>query len=115
MECRLKHSDEPWKCRILLRWETDSDGHKIDPKEEPFGPVLHDKDDLELMIRRAQLAILNPSLPADFFREFDIEALREGECPNGSDKQFQFSESVVCLELSGPDLTDLSFIDLPGT
>lgn len=114
MECRLKHSDEPWKCQVWLRWETDTNGNKITPKEVPFGPLLHDKGDLELMIRRAQLAILNPSLPETSFFSFDIESLGEGEHPDGSKRQFQFSESVVCLNISGQDLTDLSFIDLPG-
>ena len=66
------------------------------------------------MIRRAQLAILNPSVPAERFVDFDTTTLSPGELPLESEKQLQFSSNVVCLDLSGPDLTDLSFIDLPG-
>ena len=114
MECRLTHSDRPWQCQVLLRRETDASANKIQAREEPFGPVLFDKGDLEGMLRRAQLAILNPSLPAEFFVDFDTTSLSPGERPPGSERQLQFSDNVVCLDLSSPDVTDLSFIDLPG-
>ena len=115
MECRLTHTNRPWECQVLLRRETDASGNTIKVQEEPFGPMLYDKDDLEEMLRRAQLAILNPSLPAEFFVDFDTKSLSPGEIPPGSERQLSFSDNVVCLNLSSPDVTDLSFIDLPGT
>ena len=121
MECRITRSEEghPWQCQVLIRWETDADGNSITSREERFGPVLHDKSGLEEMIRRAQLAVLNPSVPAHRLVDLDTSTLdpeTNFELPAslGSRRQFQFSESVVCLDLSGPDLTDLAFIDLPG-
>jgi hypothetical protein len=114
MECRLTNSSNPWQCQVLLRRETDANGTKISAKEEPFGPLLFNKEDLEEMLRRAQLAILNPSLPADYFVDFDTSALAPGERPADSERQLSFSDDVVCLDLSSPDVTDLSFIDLPG-
>ncbi|GJE98371.1 P-loop containing nucleoside triphosphate hydrolase protein [Phanerochaete sordida] len=114
MECRLTHSNRPWECQVLLRRETDASGNTIKVQEEPFGPMLYDKDELEEMLRRAQLAILNPSLPAEFFVDFDTASLGPGVIPPGSDRQLSFSDNVVCLNLSSPDVTDLSFIDLPG-
>ena len=116
MECRLVHTPHPsvWQCQVLLRLETDANGNKITAKEVPFGPVLYDKSDLEEMLRRAQLAILNPSLSPSFFEDFDTKSLKPGEAPPGSERQLAFSNNVVCLDLSGPDVTDLSFIDLPG-
>lgn len=114
MECRLTHSSGPWQCQVLLRRETDEHGRKIPTKEEKFGPLLHDKSELEEMIRRAQLAILNPSVPKDVFETFDTKSLKQGEKPAESIKQLAFSSNVVCLDLSAPDVTDLSFIDLPG-
>ncbi|GJE98795.1 dynamin domain-containing protein [Phanerochaete sordida] len=117
MECRLTNSDQPWQCQILLRREVDDDGRRIhgrDVLEEPFGPVLHDKAELEEMIRRAQLAILNPGVGKEFFETFQTSSLKRGEKPGISPKQLQFSSNVVCLDLLGPDLPDLSFIDLPG-
>lgn len=115
MECRLTHSDRPWQCQVLLRREIDANGNKIQAREEPFGPVLYDKDELEEMLRRAQLAILNPSLPPKSLVDFDTKSLDPGQAPPGSERQLQFSDDVVCLDLSSPDVTDLSFIDLPGT
>lgn len=115
MECRLTYSSNPWQCQVLLRRETDEDGNKIQAKEAPFGPLLFDKSELEEMLRRAQLAILNPSLPPSFFEVFDTKSLEPGQKPPGSARQFAFSNDVVCLDLQGPGVTDLSFIDLPGT
>lgn len=111
MECRLTNTDKPWQCQIFLRRETDEDGHRAPTKEERFGPLLYDKSQLETMIRRAQLAILNPGTPAKFFETFDIESDAK---PTTSAKELAFSSNVVCLDLFGPDLPDLSFIDLPG-
>ena len=105
----------PWQCQILIRRETDADGNKIPTTEEKFGGVLYEKSELEEMLRRAQLAILNPSLPADSLVDFDTNSLEPGERPPGSTRQLQFSNNVVCLDISGPDVTDLAFIDLPGT
>ncbi len=116
MECRLVNSKDPWRCQIRLRIEKDENGQQLptNKKEEPFGPPITNPEDLEEMIRRAQLAILNPSVPAEDFVDFDTSLLTSGKPPLGSRKQLQFSSNVVCLDLSGPDLTDLSFIDLPG-
>ena len=115
MECRLTHSTGPWQCQVLLRREVDVAGNKITAKEVPFGPVIHEKTKLEEMLRRAQLAILNPSLPPSSLEDFDTKSLKPGETPPGSMKQLAFSNDVVCIDLQGPEVTDLSFIDLPGT
>ena len=117
MECRLKNNDRPWQCQILLRREVNENGERIHNEaaiETLFGPVHHDKAELEEMIRRAQLAILNPGVGQEFFEVFDTSSLARGEKPDISPKQLQFSSNVVCLDLQGPDLPDLSFIDLPG-
>lgn len=125
MECRLKHSSKPWNCQIRLRRkrDTDLDGqHRsgldaegkthVRAREETFGPLITNKSELELMIRRAQLAILNPTVPVARFVEMSEQELESGFA--GNDGQLQFSQDVVCLDISGPDVTNLSFIDLPG-
>ncbi|KAF9507704.1 hypothetical protein BS47DRAFT_1488702 [Hydnum rufescens UP504] len=118
MECRLQQSEKPWESQVFLRIETDSSGRRLNQiKEAKFGPVLHDKDALELMLRRAQLAILNPSVESSkFVRLGEKEALSaaDGIPPLGSKEQLAFSSNVVCIDVSGPDVADLSFIDLPG-
>ena len=114
MECRLHSNSPQWKCQVRLRRETDEAGQRIPVTEEDFGPPIYDKSLLEEMIRRAQLATLNPSVPAKFFESFDTKSLPSGQKPPNSDRQLAFSSNVVCLDLHGPDLPDLSFIDLPG-
>lgn len=66
------------------------------------------------MLRRAQLAILNPTLPSEFFLNVDIEKWESGQLPFGSKRQLQFSSNVVCIDIFSRAVTNLSFIDLPG-
>jgi len=75
--------------------------------KELFGDDITDKDLVKDRIERAQLAILNPSLPAETFLVADTDS--------GSLSELSFSSNIVCLEITGPEYTDLSFIDLPGT
>ncbi|TDL25543.1 hypothetical protein BD410DRAFT_717419 [Rickenella mellea] len=115
MECRLTCSPQPWRAQVLLRFERDEAGNRLpEVKEEKFGPPIVAKSELELQLKRAQLAILNPSVASELFVELDLSVLTSGCPPLGSDRQLQFSPNVVCLDISGPELTDLSFIDLPG-
>ena len=73
----------------------------------PFGPLIEDKEFVEERIRRAQRAILNPS---DSF-----EVFLSGPDEDPPHRELTFSKNCVSLDISGPDLTDLSFCDLPGT
>jgi hypothetical protein len=115
MECRLQYSEAPWKCQISLRFEVDDQQkRKSEVKEIRFGPMLHDKSKLEAVLRRAQLAILNPGVAPEQFIDLDLTNLDTKVPPLDSRMQLQFSSNVVCLDLSGNDVIDLSFIDLPG-
>ncbi|EPQ51165.1 hypothetical protein GLOTRDRAFT_141261 [Gloeophyllum trabeum ATCC 11539] len=113
MECRLSSSDMPWKCQISIRWEFDDKGKRRDDVQEvPFGGAITNKGDVELALRRAQAAVLNPSVSPSKFLLMSADHLK---APAGTRKTLDFSRNVVCVDLVGPDLTDLSFIDLPGT
>ena len=72
-----------------------------------FGSDITDKSNVEERIRRAQRAILNPSTSYETFLSGP-----DGD-PDGGN-ELSFSKNCVCLNLRGPDLTDLSFCDLPG-
>lgn len=61
------------------------------------------------MLRRAQTAVLNPGTDAQEFVTMSAKELK-----HLGRNQLQFSRNTVCIDLSGPELTDLAFIDLPG-
>ncbi|TBU52257.1 P-loop containing nucleoside triphosphate hydrolase protein [Dichomitus squalens] len=106
-ECRLSYSDQPWKCIVSLHILTDKDGKPLGhPRNEQFGDVIHDKDEVEDRIRRAQRAILNPSI--------DYRRFLEDDDPDLSGRELTFSTNSVSLQISGEDVQDLSFCDLPG-
>lgn len=81
--------------------------------EQALGPRLTNPDTVEDVIRRAQLAILNPSVPSKDFVGYIIPSEPE-EAPLGSTKQLNFSSNVIVLEITGPNVTDLTLVDLPG-
>ncbi|RXW23695.1 hypothetical protein EST38_g2159 [Candolleomyces aberdarensis] len=76
-------------------------------RNEPFGPIIYDKAEVEDRVRRAQRAILSPSKPRRQFLEGDIDDFSEKS-------ELSFSRNVVSLSISGPEVADLSFCDLPG-
>lgn len=106
-------SSEPWSCRISIRWEFDEEGQRLPRVDETrFGKAITNKADVELALRRAQAAVLNPESPALFFVSMSENDLADSMVNN--DKTLRFSRNVLCVDISGPDLTDLSFVDLPG-
>ncbi|KAJ7269617.1 P-loop containing nucleoside triphosphate hydrolase protein [Mycena rebaudengoi] len=112
MECRLSSSNSAWSCRISIRLEFDNAGRQLqDVSEQRFGEMITDKNKVEVALRRAQLAVLNPGVGFAEILEMDEEQLRKG-IPNH--EPLLFSRNVVCVDLEGPDLTDLYFLDLPG-
>ncbi|KAI0743151.1 P-loop containing nucleoside triphosphate hydrolase protein [Daedaleopsis nitida] len=115
MECRLAHSPGEWSCQIKIRWEYKSDNkeRREEVEEVDFGPLLTDKGDVEPMLRRAQAAVLNPDVPCATFANMSDAQFQAGAHTKGK-KQLLFSRNIVCIELTGPDLADLSFVDLPG-
>ena len=114
MECRLLSSDSPWSCQVSIRWEYDPDGQRRNKiEEELFGDLLTEKAEVEMMLRRAQAAVLNPKTPLSHFLGMTESELNELS-PRDRPESTPFSQNVVCVDIAGPDLTDLSFVDLPG-
>jgi hypothetical protein len=114
MECRLTSSKNAWSCTISLRAEFDTEGGLLDRVNEiPFGKTIFEKSEVELALRRAQTAILNPHLEfSDLLQVDDAEELTRE--PFISERTLKFSRNTICIDLEGPELTDLAFVDLPG-
>ncbi|KAF9234006.1 P-loop containing nucleoside triphosphate hydrolase protein [Melanogaster broomeanus] len=102
-ECKLSHSDDPWRCTVKLHFSSDANGVPIPVRLIPFGGPITDKALVEDRIRRAQLAILNPSK--------DHTKYLHGADPS-DENEASFSRNYVSLEISGSELEDLSFVDL---
>ena len=97
-----------WSCRVFLRRATTSNGQSTFGQiKEPFGDTITDKDLLESLVLRAQLAILNPNFASETFLYPNVDLNHPSE--------LSFTPNIVCLEITGPDYTDISFVDLPGT
>jgi hypothetical protein len=108
MECRLQNAPA-WSCTIVLRFLEDSSGRPLDQmREVPFGPTLYDKAEVEKVLRRAQRAILRPTLihPSVFLNDSDLTT--------SGHPALTFSANCVCLRVAGPEVPDLYFYDLPG-
>lgn len=90
---------------VKLHFSTDASGIPIPVKIILFGDPITSKSSVEDRIRRAQRAILNPS------RDY-TKYLYQDDQPE--ENQVSFSKNYVSLEISGPKLIDLSFVDLPG-
>jgi hypothetical protein len=87
---------------------TDQDGQPLGQAlNEQFGNIIYDKALVEDRLRRAQLAILNPDKPASQYLDGNYE-------DSGLGSKLTFSQNCITLQISGPNVADLSFCDLPG-
>ncbi|VDB92372.1 unnamed protein product [Peniophora sp. CBMAI 1063] len=114
MECRMASYRGQWSCQISIRMQYDErTNKKLDkPDEQYFGDQITNKGEVELALRRAQFAVLNPEV--DYKRVLSMSHAQLKAGVPGALKSLDFSRNVVCIDIRGPDLTDLAFIDLPG-
>ncbi|KAK5996486.1 Interferon-induced GTP-binding Mx1-like protein [Cladobotryum mycophilum] len=127
-------SNTEWSCRVWLRKEysykpPDRPIDESDVTEEaPFYPwkktannvvhefkTMHDKSEIEEVLRWAQIAILNDDRPHHLFVPGSgAIALNMPIAKAAEETAAKFSPNVVALEIKGPGLPDLSFYDMPG-
>jgi hypothetical protein len=62
------------------------------------------------MVSRAQLALLNPAMRSDIFVSKKIA----DPVAHEEKGQLQFTRNVVCVDVKGPSVSNLTLIDLPG-
>jgi vacuolar protein sorting-associated protein 1 len=112
MECTVSSAATTWSCQISLRHDYASDGTKLSPRPVYFGPLLTEKSDVEIWIRRAQTAVLSPHVHPSQFHDKEIQELRDA--PKTDPKILKFSKNVVVVKIYDPNAVDLQFVDLPG-
>lgn len=113
-----------WSCRVLLLKKYMFDSTMAKGKQvtraKPLGPwveqdpeetlfaTLSDKDEVQEVLKWAQLATLNPGQsPKAYMAGQDA-----GTDPTYT--QVKFSPNVIRLDISAPGFPNLSFFDLPG-
>ncbi|CAE7101688.1 unnamed protein product [Rhizoctonia solani] len=106
IECRLKRSEQAWEATVYLRFESGKSGYVGKTGEIQFGPRMTERMEVQERIRRAQLAILNPTIQPSTF----LDAVENASYPSSR----SFSQNCVVVALSGSELSDLNFVDLPG-
>ena len=106
MEIILRTSEVPQEpeYRVSVRYESDK---TTGPKKLVEFATTQNLDDLRLMIKRAQILVLNPGKGKEEFL-----ALDEHQCESYKSTG-QFSEDVVLIEVAGAQ-DDITFVDLPG-
>ncbi|CAG8503439.1 7611_t:CDS:2 [Diversispora eburnea] len=113
MELRLIELEVEWSCQISLRQEYNGKGKRFSqPTEVKFGSLIKSHKEVELMARRAQKALLNPSKNSDEFLNWNFGTRYNGDDANTN--ELKFTKNVVCLEIKGKNVPNLSLIDLPG-
>jgi hypothetical protein len=116
MECTIASTSSPWSCRISLRFDYNSEtGEPLSsPHIVPFGPDrISDKSQVELWIRRAQVAILSPHVNISAFLDKTYIQLKEF-MEQEKDRMKKFERNKICIDIKDPEATDLAFVDLPG-
>ncbi|EUC29865.1 hypothetical protein COCCADRAFT_29151 [Bipolaris zeicola 26-R-13] len=119
---KLEPTEDPrasWSASVSLRRSFSYDGRTGRGSERRFRgwcelpqPVLvpfattDNPEELEHIIGRAQLATITPLA---HYEEFLNPSLNLGE-----DHRCEFSPNIVCISISQPGLSSLSFYDLPG-
>ncbi|KAJ3551062.1 hypothetical protein NM688_g4940 [Phlebia brevispora] len=107
MECSIRGGTSSWACQIsLLRTNSNN------TSTSAFGARISNKEDVELNIRRAQAAILNPHLNSDSFLDKSYDELKS--LAENNPRMLRFSRDTVVVDIEDPDGTDLFFVDLPG-
>ncbi|KAI0878656.1 dynamin family protein [Hypoxylon argillaceum] len=129
----IDSSTARWSCTVALQLDYDFEPKGKIKKSDvtatnPFPPwvkkshrdikifkTIFDPDEIEDVLRWAQVAILNPTNDHEFYIP------GEGTIAKGKDlaeaartAAAQFSPNIISLEIKGPELPGLSFYDLPG-
>lgn len=110
MECVMKKTSGPWSCRISLRTGLEpADVANGSPSTVDFGPAITCKEDVDIWLRRAQAAILSPHRAREGFYDKSPEQLKAPD-----EQRLAFSRNTIVVNLEDEDLTNMSFVDLPG-
>lgn len=109
MEVQLSTLNRPeWSGKVSLKTEHRLPSGVTEWRQRHFAHVAT-REDVPLTLKRAQLALLNPSKDPSRFLGYS-----DSTCDKGAkESEITFSKNIVLLEITGAEV-DVSFIDLPG-
>jgi hypothetical protein len=102
IECSMSNDTTTWSCSISLRFRTDG--------TTAFSPTILDRNEVDIWLRRAQAAVLNPNQPPQGFTaisELEIRRLLDA-------RNEEFTTDTIVVRVLDPDATNLLFVNLPG-
>lgn len=106
MELRMKRTNSAWRCTVSIQCIYDEYGMPLGQAQTiAFGNPIFKQEEVEERVRRAQRAILSPSTPPEEFvnNSYTISAT-----------ELSFSKNYISIQIEGPNVPDLSLVDLPG-
>ncbi|CAG8721783.1 15138_t:CDS:2, partial [Acaulospora colombiana] len=98
--------DVSWRCNIWLDFEFGQDGEPlvVPQRRRKFGPEITEPEHVYERLVQAQAAVLHyPTVDPDDFLQPNAHLGGEG-----------FSHNTISVEIDGPEVESLSFVDLPG-
>ena len=74
---------------------------------------------MERTLQRAQIAVLEQEAETGPSRDMCVQSISSGGLIGEKkttirQRSLAFSRNVICVDVSSPDLVNLSFVDLPG-
>ena len=102
----MKKADGDWRCEIFIFRTCEQNAGLENPEQISFGPTITNPDEVPDRVQRAQRAILNPNTDSSRYLHDNLDDDEQNE--------LSFSQDYISIQISGPGLVDLSFVDLPG-
>ncbi|KAG8918893.1 hypothetical protein FRC02_002053, partial [Tulasnella sp. 418] len=109
-EIRTHSSTDPYYCQISIRRSCSSED---EIHETPFSNKLKREDDIELMLLRAQFAVLRPHCKPETFLNLTWTQITCKQ-PFTTLEEGDLSRDVICVDVFGPNAIDMTYLDLPG-
>ncbi|RUP50050.1 P-loop containing nucleoside triphosphate hydrolase protein [Jimgerdemannia flammicorona] len=81
-------------------------------EERPFGNPITNPNEVEITVRRAQKAVLNPKQDQQIYESYLFGT--KSYINDAATNLLKFSKNIICIEIRGEDTLNLSLIDLPG-
>ncbi|POV96241.1 hypothetical protein PSHT_15256 [Puccinia striiformis] len=115
IEFRLINTIEAdWYCQVKIIHGTLKNSQQDPAHVEDFGEMIRDPSKVEGALREAHSHLLRRECSAIGSRTNHVEVV-SGGTENSSQRIHSFSKNVICLEIQGRSVVDLTLVTLPVT